>query len=389
LLEEYPQDINILFTFRSGSLGHFLPLLPLAWEAREAGHDVAFASGPDQSQRVVGAGFRFFNAGLTYSQPGQEMRQRYPDWPWGPDFEHVYSLVFAGICGPAMAKELPAVFASFHPDLVVAEVAEFGGPVVAAAASIPWATVGWGLPVPADIADAAGQAVAPMWEERRLNPLPYGGLYQCCYLDPCPPSLSPNDRPAMARIQPLRPDQLPDPNGAPGWLLKMPDRPTVYVTLGTSVSFAAGHGERMVMVVAEALGGEDLNVIVTGPGVDQVSPVPANIAVASFLPLADLLPRCQLVVSHAGAGTILAALAVGLPQILLPMGADQFRNAAAVVGAGAGRQLVASELDAVTLRTSVKELLDDTAAASAANTVKNEIAAMPDARSAISVLEQL
>jgi hypothetical protein len=333
---EYSQDIKVLFTFRSGSLGHFLPLLPLAREAKEAGHEVAFASGPDQSERVVEAGFRFFNAGLTYSQPAQEMRHRYPDWPWGPDFKHVYSLVFAGICGPAMARDLPAVFDSFHPDLVVAEVAEFGGPVAAAAASIPWAALGWGLPVPVDIADAAGKAVAPMWEERGLNPLPYGGLYQYCYLHPCPPSLSPGDGPAIVRTQPLRSDQRSDPTGAPGWLLKMPERPTVYVTLGTSVSFAAAHGERMVMVMAEGLGGEDLNVIVTGPGVDQASPMPANIAVARFIPLADLLPRCQLVVSHAGAGTMLAALAVGLPQILLPMGADQFRNAAAVVGAGAG-----------------------------------------------------
>jgi UDP:flavonoid glycosyltransferase YjiC (YdhE family) len=370
-------------------LGHFLPLLPLAREARHAGHEVAFASGSDQSERVVQAGFRFFNAGLTYSQPGQEIRRRYPDWPWGNDFEHVYSLVFAGICGPAMARDLPAVFDSFHPDVVVSEVAEFGGPVAAAVASIPWAAVGWGLPVPADIAEAAGQAVAPMWEDRGLNPLPYGGLYQHCYLDPCPPSLSPVDGPTIARTQPLRPDQTADPNGAPGWLLRMPDRPTVYVTLGTSASFSAAHGDRMVTAVAEGLGGEDLNVIVTGPAADQAGPMPDNIAVARFIPLADLLPRCRLVVSHAGAGTILAALAMGLPQILLPMGADQFRNAAAVVGARAGRQIVASELDAVTLRTSVMELLDDTAATVAASTVKNEIAAMPDARSSISVLEQL
>jgi UDP:flavonoid glycosyltransferase YjiC (YdhE family) len=387
--DEYSRRINILFTFRSGSLGHFLPLLPLAREAKEAGHHVAFASGADQSERVVEAGFRFFNAGMTYAQPGPEMRRRYPDWQWGNDFEHVYSLIFAGICGPATAKDLPAVFESFHPDLVVAEVAEFGGPVVAAAASIPWAAVGWGLPVPADIAEAAGQAVAPTWEDRGLNPLPYGGLYQYCYLDPCPPTLSPSDGPAIPRTQPLRPEQLPDPNGAPDWLLKMPDRPTVYVTLGTSASFAAAHGDRMITAVAEGLGGEDLNVIVTGPAADQAGPMPANIAVARFIPLADLLPRCQLVVSHAGSGTILAALAMGLPQILLPMGADQFRNAAAVVGARAGRQIVASVLDAVALRTSVMELLDDTAAASAANTVKNAIAAMPDARSAISVLEQL
>jgi UDP:flavonoid glycosyltransferase YjiC (YdhE family) len=287
-----------------------------------------------------------------------------------------------------MAGDLPAVFDSFQPDLVVAEVAEFGGPVVAAAASIPWAAVGWALPVPADIAEAAGSATAAMWEEHGLPPLAYGGLYQHCYLDPCPPSLEPDDRPAMGRAQPLRPDQLEGTNGGPDWLLKMPDRPTVYVTLGTGAAFVTG-GDRLLAALAEGLGGQDLNVVVTGTAADRAGPVPANIHVATFIPLSDLLPRCHLVVSHAGAGTMLAALAMGLPQVLLPMGADQFRNAEAVVGAGAGRQLLASQLDATALRTAVMELLDDPAAATAAARVKDEIATMPDARSALSVLEQL
>ena len=43
---------------------------------------------------------------------------------------------------------------------------------------------------------------------------------------------------------------------------------------------------------------------------------------------------------HAGSGTLLAALARGLPQLCLPQAADQFGNAAACVGAGAGRTLL-------------------------------------------------
>jgi UDP:flavonoid glycosyltransferase YjiC (YdhE family) len=71
------------------------------------------------------------------------------------------------------------------------------------------------------------------------------------------------------------------------------------------------------------------------------------------------------------------------------MGADQFRNAEAVVGVGAGRQLLATELDAIALRIAVMELLNDPAAAASAGRVKDEIASMPDARLALSALEQL
>lgn len=63
--------------------------------------------------------------------------------------------------------------------------------------------------------------------------------------------------------------------------------------------------------------------------------LPPTVHVEKWLPLAPLLPRCDAVLCHAGTGTTLAALAAGLPLVLVPQGADQFDNARACERAGA------------------------------------------------------
>ena len=56
-----------------------------------------------------------------------------------------------------------------------------------------------------------------------------------------------------------------------------------------------------------------------------------------------LLPECALVVSHGGLGTVLRALAHGVPLLILPLGRDQAFNASRVEALGAG---IALPLDA-------------------------------------------
>jgi UDP:flavonoid glycosyltransferase YjiC (YdhE family) len=75
-------------------------------------------------------------------------------------------------------------------------------------------------------------------------------------------------------------------------------------------------------------------------------------------------------VHHGGSGTTLGALAAGLPQLVLPQGAD----ADALVAAGAGLRLLPDELsaDAVTEQARKLPSCGDAARAHAA-----EIAAMP------------
>ena len=66
--------------------------------------------------------------------------------------------------------------------------------------------------------------------------------------------------------------------------------------------------------------------------------------VRRFVPQAELLPHCTAVVTHGGSGSMLGALAHGLPLLVVPQGADQFSNADRVVAAGAGLALQPDEL---------------------------------------------
>ena len=46
-----------------------------------------------------------------------------------------------------------------------------------------------------------------------------------------------------------------------------------------------------------------------------------------FVPQHEVLGRCDAVVCHGGSGTLIAALSLGVPVVVLPMGADQPDNA--------------------------------------------------------------
>jgi UDP:flavonoid glycosyltransferase YjiC (YdhE family) len=53
--------------------------------------------------------------------------------------------------------------------------------------------------------------------------------------------------------------------------------------------------------------------------------------------LARVLDHADLVVCHGGSGTTLAALAAGVPLVIVPLFADQFENARRIATARAGR----------------------------------------------------
>ena len=77
--------------------------------------------------------------------------------------------------------------------------------------------------------------------------------------------------------------------------------------------------------------------LTVGRNVDpsELGDVPPAIRVEQFVPQAQVLASCAAVVSHGGSGTLLGALAAGLPLVLVPQGADQFENAVRCERAGA------------------------------------------------------
>ena len=99
--------------------------------------------------------------------------------------------------------------------------------------------------------------------------------------------------------------------------------------------------------------------------------------VEQFVAQSAVLPLIDLVVHQGGTGTVLSALEVGLPQLLLPRGADQFVNAEILTAAGAARALPNDAQQQGAIGKAVHELLGDAAERHVASRLRDEIAAMP------------
>ena len=99
--------------------------------------------------------------------------------------------------------------------------------------------------------------------------------------------------------------------------------------------------------------------VTTGPGIDphQV-PGTREVAVVPAAPHTRLLPHATAVISHGGHGTVMKALAAGLPQLVVPLGRDQPNNAARITHRGAGLQLAPDAAIAAIAHT-VERLLRD------------------------------
>lgn len=260
--------------------------------------------------------------------------------------------------------------------------------MIATALGIPYVDVGYGALIPRELLVAAGTAASVHWAARGLEPHPLGGAYRYLYVDPCPPALQNPEITDLEAIQPMRPaagdTQLAERSEVFDLL---PAGPVVYLTLGTIWNTDLD----VFRVVIEALH-EHVNVIVTvGRQNDPaaLSEQPGNVIVRSYIPQHELLPWCDAIVAHGGSGTVLGALAHGVPLLVVPQGADQWGNAAHVVGAGAGRRLLRDELTTTAVHEAVMALLHDPAYRRAASNIRSEIAAMPTATDAVVALEAL
>jgi MGT family glycosyltransferase len=122
---------------------------------------------------------------------------------------------------------------------------------------------------------------------------------------------------------------------------------------------------------------------------DEFGAQPDNVHIERHLPQTLVLPYCSAVVSHGGSGTVLGALAHGLPAVLLPMGADQPLNAARCAELGVARVLNAVTVTPRTVRRAVAEVLSEPRYRSAAERIRAEIDDLPGPAHAVTLLERL
>ncbi|HSP75716.1 MAG TPA: glycosyltransferase [Cryobacterium sp.] len=118
------------------------------------------------------------------------------------------------------------------------------------------------------------------------------------------------------------------------WLAPAGDQPLVLVAMSSTFQNQVDCLQR----IADALGSLPVRgLMTTGPAVrSDVIRAPANVTVVESAPHREAMRQASLVVTHGGHGTVIKALAAGLPLVILHHGRDQADNAARVTARGAG-----------------------------------------------------
>jgi rhamnosyltransferase subunit B len=95
----------------------------------------------------------------------------------------------------------------------------------------------------------------------------------------------------------------------------------------------------------------------------------------SFAPHARAFERAPLVVHHGGIGTLAAVMRAGKPSLVLPLANDQFDNAVRLRGRGVAAVLDPRRATPAAIARAIRLLLDDRAAAAAAQRLAEPIRA--------------
>lgn len=285
-----------------------------------------------------------------------------------------------------MAADLLGLAERWRPDTVVRSTYEFGGCLAAERLGVPHASVEVGAFYPEPVLRQL--AAAPLAERRAELGLPADPTlampYRYLHLAFVPPSFADPAAPRPRTAHFLRPvpSARTDDEVLPAWVATLPDRPTVYATLGTVFPVP-----EVFWAIIEGLRDEPVNLIVTvGPEQDpaQFVPQPGHVHIERYIPQGRLLPLCALVITHGGFSTVLGALGEGLPLVIVPISADQPLLARRCAALG-----VARVVEREAIRDEVRELLGNRAYRERAGAIQREIAALPGPEHAVGLVERL
>jgi UDP:flavonoid glycosyltransferase YjiC (YdhE family) len=372
-------SVRVLFTFMGGP-GHLEPLLPIALAARDAGHVVAVCGRPSALRAATALELEVFATAADRRRPAE----RTPLLPVDLEREaRDLRVGFAQGNAREHASSIRELCEAWHPDVLVCDETDFGSMIAAERLGLPFANV---------VTLAAGSFLRPenlsesldaVRSENGLPPDPdLEMLRRHLVLAPVPPSFRDPAFPPPPTLHAFRP-------GEPAPAVAATDPPTVYFTLGTEFNLEsgdlfervlAGVGELPVAVVATV--GSNLDPAVLGP-------LPDNVRVERYVPQSSILPNASAVVCHGGSGSVLGALAHGLPLVVLPMGADQPLNAERCAALGVGRVLDVIAATPEDVREAVSAVLADSSYREAAERIRTEFAALPGPGHPVTLLERL
>jgi UDP:flavonoid glycosyltransferase YjiC (YdhE family) len=164
-------------------------------------------------------------------------------------------------------------------------------------------------------------------------------------------------------------------------------RPAVLLSLSTTYM----HHEDLLQRLVDALGLVGCHALVTtGPGLGSrsLTRVPSDVHVVESAPHGSVLPHVGLVITHGGHGTVIRALAGGVPVMVVPISRDQPDNAARAlyhqVGVKASKRSSPERFATV-----VRRALDDESLHACARQMAERLAPDTGAPKAVAALEDL
>ncbi len=334
-----------------GDAGHAFPMIALGAELVRRGHDVTLQTWTNWAEHVEREGMTFTRAHRPMADDGGPLR------PY-------QAAVRAARMTMPLLEEL-------QPACVVSDIITLSPGLAGEAAGLPVATliphvdprptpgrppfsIGARMP-----RTALGRAFWRRTTERLVaNGLEQGrvqlnGTRERLGLPPLPHAhngLS-HDLTLVATLPQLEYPRPPQPGAhVVGPLLwEIPGEPAVAPPpepAGTPVvlvapSTAQDHEHRMLRAALEGLADEPVRVIATWNRREPDPPltVPDNAVVVDWLSYAGTMAHCDVVISHAGHGTLMRAIASGCALVCCPATGDMMENAARVDWAGLGTRL--------------------------------------------------
>lgn len=367
--------------------GHLNPNLEVVRELIGRGHQVTFPTTGEHHELVAGTGAKVFEIESSMD-PLIEMpeRQRWMTFmreAMLAEAAHVLPQLLAGFAGEPL-------------DLLVRDRAAFSGRMLAAKLAVPnvqvvtsfaanahwdvtrrFAPVDTAAPEFATYRDRLEALLAShdlAWEalpapSRQVIYLPREFQYEAETFDDHFVFAGPCLRPATSDWKPPR-----------------DDRPIMLISMGT-INNAPPDLYRTFL---EAFGDSPWHVVMSvgrRQSIAALGPLPANFEVATFVPQLDVLSHASMFITHAGMGSIMEALAFGVPLVQVPTQPEQEANSHRVVELGLGAEVRLAEITVPALRAAVDLVAGSPSYASKVQRMREHVLGAGGATVAADVIE--